>query len=437
MSGTPQQCLCLVSHSLTFRAQRCPEAAGQRDPAAVCLCHPLLLPPLLDLHLGLLVVSTTSRKTRKTNTCRKKKRKTEEEKKKEKKEKEEEKKTTKKEPEKKGPRGDAGSCPKTAKSYGTLWHFSTANGDTQATRRPPPPHHPHPPQPPLPYCPMWGCSSWPASTGSRSRPRPACGTQRADGPCSVPPCLSRSFTPTPHCCDLTTARPEPPDTPGTSWQWSGSCVTCCCPFRQYMPSKQAKYGINPGWAATPGRCRSTIYTGKPAAGGALAAAPERNQGMRVVLDLTEDLRVPPTSSDGSSSAGTSPWSARSGKTSPSSRQHCSPTRAGRSSLFTFTGTTALASYVPKKNRHVLPMSTLHVDAAKVSDCSDRKPAVVLHYNRNKGGVDKLDKVVATYSCRRITARWPLVIFHNMLNVSTYNAFMIWRELNPGWLSGKR
>ncbi|KAI4797393.1 hypothetical protein KUCAC02_025122 [Chaenocephalus aceratus] len=37
----------------------------------------------------------------------------------------------------------------------------------------------------------------------------------------------------------------------------------------------------------------------------------------------------------------------------------------------------------------------------------------------------------------MTARWPLVVFHNILDVSCYNAFVVWRELNPGWMPGKR
>ncbi|KAI4810060.1 hypothetical protein KUCAC02_018910 [Chaenocephalus aceratus] len=36
----------------------------------------------------------------------------------------------------------------------------------------------------------------------------------------------------------------------------------------------------------------------------------------------------------------------------------------------------------------------------------------------------------------MTARWPLVVFHNILDVSCYNAFVVWRELNPGWMPGK-
>ncbi|KAE8280234.1 hypothetical protein D5F01_LYC20788 [Larimichthys crocea] len=102
--------------------------------------------------------------------------------------------------------------------------------------------------------------------------------------------------------------------------------------------------------------------------------------------------------------------------------------------------TALVSYLAKKNKNVRLLSTLHtrtVDVVGRWQRADNKPAVILEYNSNKGGVDNLDKVVATYSCRRMTARWPLAVFHNILDVSSYNAFVIWRELNPDWLPGKR
>ncbi|KAE8277130.1 hypothetical protein D5F01_LYC25059 [Larimichthys crocea] len=111
-----------------------------------------------------------------------------------------------------------------------------------------------------------------------------------------------------------------------------------------------------------------------------------------------------------------------------------------SSKFAFTRDTALVSYLAKKNKNVLLLSTFHTRTADVvgrRQRADNKPAVILDYNSNKGGVDNLDKVVATYSCRRMTARWPLAVFHNILDVSSYNAFVIWRELNPDWLPGKR
>lgn len=62
--------------------------------------------------------------------------------------------------------------------------------------------------------------------------------------------------------------------------------------------------------------------------------------------------------------------------------------------------------------------------------------MVLDNNETKGGVDNLDKVTATYSCRRMTARWPLVIFFNIIDVSAYNAFVLWSDINKDWNSGK-
>lgn len=61
-----------------------------------------------------------------------------------------------------------------------------------------------------------------------------------------------------------------------------------CPFKQYIPSKSGKYGIKI-WAACDARSsyawNMQVYTGKPA-----GAQSEKNQGMRVVLDVTEGLQ---------------------------------------------------------------------------------------------------------------------------------------------------
>lgn len=60
-----------------------------------------------------------------------------------------------------------------------------------------------------------------------------------------------------------------------------------CPFRQYMPIKPAKYGIKI-WVACDAQSsyawKMHVYTGKPTSGG-----PEKNQRMRVVLDVTDGL----------------------------------------------------------------------------------------------------------------------------------------------------
>lgn len=65
-----------------------------------------------------------------------------------------------------------------------------------------------------------------------------------------------------------------------------------------------------------------------------------------------------------------------------------------------------------------------------------KPQMILDYNATKGRVDNLDKVTATYSCQRKTARWPLVIFYNIVDVSAYNAYVLWTEINQQWNASK-
>jgi hypothetical protein len=36
----------------------------------------------------------------------------------------------------------------------------------------------------------------------------------------------------------------------------------------------------------------------------------------------------------------------------------------------------------------------------------------------------------------MTARWPLVIFHNIIDMSSYNVFVIWNKINPTWMPDK-
>ncbi|XP_070982190.1 piggyBac transposable element-derived protein 4-like [Oncorhynchus clarkii lewisi] len=218
-----------------------------------------------------------------------------------------------------------------------------------------------------------------------------------------------------------------------------------CSFRQYIPSKPAKYSIK-SWVACNAKSsyawKMQVYTGKAAGGG-----PEKNQGMRVVLDLTTGLSGRNVTCDNfftSYDLGqrllernlTMVGTVRKNKAEHPPALLESRGRQVLSSRFAFTPTATLVSYLAKRNKNVLLLSTLHTEG-HISDRRDRKPFLILDYNCNKGGVDNLDKVVGTYSCRRMTTRWPLVIFHNILDVSSYNAFVIWREIKPDWMPGKR
>jgi len=218
-----------------------------------------------------------------------------------------------------------------------------------------------------------------------------------------------------------------------------------CPFKQYMPSKPAKYGIKI-WAATDAKSsyalNMQVYTGRP-----VGEAPERNQGKRVMLNMVQGLRGHIITCDNSFTSYnlgqerlkkklTMLGTVRKNRSELPAEVLVMKDRAPLSSKFAFTETTALVSYCPKKGKNVVLMSTLHKDAEFSPVREDQKHTMILDYNSTKGGVDNLDKVTGCYSTKRMTARWPLVVFYNIIDVSVYNAFVIWREMFPEWNQAK-
>ena len=52
----------------------------------------------------------------------------------------------------------------------------------------------------------------------------------------------------------------------------------------------------------------------------------------------------------------------------------------------------------------------------ITEEEDKKPQIILDYNKYKGGVDTMDHLATIYSCIRNTRRWPMTLFFNMLDV---------------------
>eukprot|EP00064_Thunnus_orientalis_P011091 superscaffoldBa00001567_g11121 len=218
-----------------------------------------------------------------------------------------------------------------------------------------------------------------------------------------------------------------------------------CRFRQYMPQKQAKYGLKI-WVTcdvkTSYAWKMQIYTGKSDGG-----APEVDQGKRVVLEMTEGLKGSTVTCDNFFTSyalaeellkrkialvGT----VRKTKTELPPQLLQTRQRAPLSSLFAFTRTHTAVSYIPKRGKIVLLLSTKHREPA-VSDTEKKKPTIFTDYNRCKGGVDNMDKLVSIYSCRKKTCRWPMVLFYNMLDVSAHNAFVLWTSVDSSWNQAKK
>jgi CO dehydrogenase/acetyl-CoA synthase gamma subunit (corrinoid Fe-S protein) len=74
-------------------------------------------------------------------------------------------------------------------------------------------------------------------------------------------------------------------------------------------------------------------------------------------------------------------------------------REVESSIFAFHDEVTLVSYVPKKNRAVIALSTEHHYIKIGGEEVLHKPDIILHYNATKGGVDTIDKMINEYSTR--------------------------------------
>lgn len=89
---------------------------------------------------------------------------------------------------------------------------------------------------------------------------------------------------------------------------------------------------------------------------------------------------------------------------------------------------AMISYVPKKNRSVILLSSMHYSNSVHG--IKNKPEAIHFYNRNKAGVDVMDQMLGTYSCKRKTNRWPVAFFYNMLDISAMASYVIYNYLRP-------
>lgn len=212
-------------------------------------------------------------------------------------------------------------------------------------------------------------------------------------------------------------------------------------FTQYIPSKPAKYGIKVWWVCdsiSSYPLKGQIYTGMAASG-----QREKNVGERVVKDLCVNLFRGSGRNIVCDNFFTSYNLAKSLMmdsnlsmlgTVNKRRKFVPPQfpiskgRAVESTIFGFSNNITMCSYVPKKNKSVVVLSTMHYTTEV--EGPKKKPLMILDYNKTKGGVDNMDKCLAEYSTKRRTNRWPLAFFYNILDVAAFAAYIIYVEKNP-------
>lgn len=212
-----------------------------------------------------------------------------------------------------------------------------------------------------------------------------------------------------------------------------------CPFRVYMKSKPAKYGIKI-WALVDNHSTYAlnlqVYRGKE------SNKSEKDQGKRVVLDLVEGLGggygITTDNFFTSIPLANELWNRNLTicGTMRKNKQDIPPvllphrSRTENSSLFAFQDKYTLVSYVPAKNKAVILLSTEHHDDKVTGEETNYKPEIILHYNNTKGSVDTMDKMVNEYSVKRSTKRWPFVLFQNTIDIASLNSFVLWIAKHP-------
>ncbi len=80
----------------------------------------------------------------------------------------------------------------------------------------------------------------------------------------------------------------------------------------------------------------------------------------------------------------------------------------------------------KENNYVILLSTNH--HTKKIDSVTNKPEIIMHYNRNKGGIDTADKMIEKFTCRRKTKRWTFNVFCYILDIAMLNTSICFKQM---------
>ena len=109
-------------------------------------------------------------------------------------------------------------------------------------------------------------------------------------------------------------------------------------------------------------------------------------------------------------------------------------RQTKTSVFGFNNRLTMVNYVPKKNKAVILLSTMHHGITIIVEDRKEMPEIIKFYSEIKIGVDLVDQMVQTYTCKRQTRQWSLILFKNVLDIAALNAYAAFRQVCPNYLS---
>lgn len=213
-----------------------------------------------------------------------------------------------------------------------------------------------------------------------------------------------------------------------------------CSFRMYIPNKPSRYGIKVFSlvdAKTYYTLNLEVYTGKQPDGPFFVSTAAKDVVERLCEPISQSKRNVTldnwfTSTELATSLLKNHKLTLLGTIRKNKPQIPSEflkiVRPPHSSMFGFTEEMTLVSYIPKKNKNVLLLSTMHHDDA-IDDSTGEahKPEMITDYNRTKGGVDSVDQLCSSYNVARSTRRWPMTVFYGLLNVAALNAYIVYRS----------
>uniref|UniRef100_A0A0K2TIZ0 Putative LOC100166252 [Acyrthosiphon pisum] n=1 Tax=Lepeophtheirus salmonis TaxID=72036 RepID=A0A0K2TIZ0_LEPSM len=223
-----------------------------------------------------------------------------------------------------------------------------------------------------------------------------------------------------------------------------------CSFRQYVPSKPARYGVK-----VHALCDSKtfyVYNMEIYAGlqpeGPVEADMEFNSSKAVVLRLISDI-----SGSGRNITFNDYWytsillvkellenhNITSVGTLRNNKKEIPPeflnvkNKQNLGSMFGFNGKLTLVPFIQNcknKKKHVILVSSMHHESNSDLDTDViKKTEIIYFYNSTKVGVDIVDQMVSNYSSSRSSRRWPLTIFFSLINIASVNSYVLYLHKN--------
>lgn len=225
-----------------------------------------------------------------------------------------------------------------------------------------------------------------------------------------------------------------------------------CRFRQYIANKPAKYGIKIN-ALVDARTfyvhNMEVYAGKQPAGPFQAPNDAASIVKRLIKHIDKTGRnitadnyftsIPLANDLYINHRLTLVGTLRKNKREIPLRLLSTEDRAIGSTMCAYgtdTNHCTLTSYIPKKGKNVLMISTFHDDDSIDPESTALKPEVITFYNLTKGGVDVADRMKSEYSVTRVSNRWPFSLFCTMMNIATINSQIIYK-VNTNQITSRR